>query len=223
MRRAWFAQFFEADGPAGVASGKAPADDPADRNEESDSGGKPDDEATGGSKSPDEDVAGLKSALEKERKARKDLAQQIRELREIKDRASEDERKLQEYQAKLAEYEFRDKRDAALDDAIAKVTRDGTFTVDRAKAARLAGKLGNAGTLEADVAEIVDLLKAPAAEPEQRRREPVMKGQPSGTGARVTTELPYHEWAQLRKADPEAYAAMLKARRQKGPFRIMGS
>ena len=240
MKHLLFARFFEAEGAGGGASPKEGAGDPPDENDDLTDGGEagtsavstsPKDRTDGGGaasarkaepeKPSGEDISGLKSALEKERKARKELVQQIKELREIKDRASEDEKKLQEYQAKLAEYEFRDRRDAALDSAIAGATKDGKFSVDRGKAGKLAGKLGNADTLEADVAEIVDLLKAPVEEP--KRKEPVMRGQPSGTGSRVTTDLPHHEWAKLRKTDPEAYEAMLRARRQKGPFRIMGS
>jgi len=168
-----------------------------------------------------EDVSGLKSALEKERAARKELQGQLKELRDLSGKGEEAEKKAAELAKKLAEYEFRDTRDAALAKAIEAATKDGKFVVDREKAAKLAGKLANAATLEGDVAEIVDLLKAEAGP--AKKAEPALKGQPSGAGNGKTTELPYNEWARLKREDPEAYDAMMKQRRASGGYRIMGN
>jgi hypothetical protein len=166
----------------------------------------------------------LKSALEKERAAVKELKAQLSELSGLAGKAE----KAAELEVKLKEYEFRDARDAAIAAAVEAATKDGKSVVDVEKVRRVAEKLGGAqayasaaaGKLEADVAEIVDLLKGDPGV--AAKKDPVLKGQPAaGSKDGSTTDLPHSEWARLRKEDPEGYKAMIEARRAKGGFRIM--
>lgn len=170
--------------------------------------------------SGDDDVAGLKSALEKERQAVKDLKAQMKELGDLAKKAKDADKiaeQLEGLKGKLGEYEFRDARDAALGKAIEVATKDGKFEVDADKARRLVAKLANRESLEADVAEIVETLKAEKRE-EQKLKDPALKGQPAKNGSGKTTEVPYADWARLKREDPEAYDEMIKSRRGAVPF-----
>jgi predicted RNase H-like nuclease (RuvC/YqgF family) len=201
-------KFFAPDEGAATAGGEMPAAEQTTAGEQQQQD------------APTEDTAGLKSALEKERAARKELQAQLKELRELSSKGAEATKKLQSLERKLAEYEFREKRDAALAKAIEAATKDGRFIVDRDKVAKLAAKLSAADSLEADIAEIVDALKVEAA---PKKSDPALKGQPTKAGDGKTTDLPYHEWARLKREDPEAYEAMLRSRRNGVGFRIMGA
>lgn len=210
MRTLW--KFYAPDEGAGFAGGETPS---GEQNPAGEQNAQITDNATA------EDTAGLKSALEKERAARKELQAQLKQLRDLSGSGEEAEKKLQLLEKKLAEYEFRETREAALAKAIAEATKDGTYFVDREKAAKLVAKLSRAERLEADVQEIVETLKAQA--PPAKKTEPVMLGQPARNIEGKTTDLPYQEWARLKREDPEAYEAMLRSRRNGVGFRIMGS
>lgn len=222
MRRLWWVHFFAPDdGGAGGAGSSSAGDkgggaDGQEKKPDDGAGKKPD-----GDGKKDDDTGGLKSALEKERQARKELQGQLKELREASTQGADAAKKLESLEKKLAEYEFKESREAALAKAIEAATKDGKFVVDREKAARLVAKLGSAATLDADVAEIVDTIKGEAVA--AKKPDPVMKGQPAKSGEGKTTDLPYQEWARLKREDPEAYDAMLKHRRSAGGFKIMGS
>lgn len=195
MERFW-TSFFSPDDDGGTG------DDGGDGTGADDKGGGDDDKGS--------DVSGLKSALEKERQQRKQLQQQLKELRDVSGKGEEATKELEKLQQKLADFEFRETREAALSKVIEEATKDGKFIVDREKAAKLAGKLRDAATLDADLAEIVDLLKV---EKEAGTKQPPIKGQPPRDEG-VKGEIPYTEWAALAKSDPEAYKRMIEERRK---------
>jgi hypothetical protein len=172
------------------------------------------------------DVGGLKSALEKERAAVKEMKQQMRELQELAAKGEAGSKEAEELRERLAGYELKEKRSAAIDGAIGELTKDGKFTVDRSKVERLAGKLSGGDGLEADVREIVETLLMPKDEGGGGKDEGgrmkdegkrVLKGQPAKPDG-VTTDLPKEEWARLHRDDPEAYAEMIRARRSGRKF-----
>lgn len=203
MKRFWWKQFFAPDdGGTSGGDGKSPDGGTQDGGKKPEEGKK------------DEDVTGLKSALEKERQARKELQQQLGELRAMSGKGEEATKELEKLQKKLAEFEFREQREVALAKAVEAITKDGKFVVDQGKALKLAGKLGNVATLEADVAEIVDLLKTEKGEaPAAAVKQAAIKGQPAKEEG-ATGELPYSAWAELARTDPEAYKRMIEERRK---------
>lgn len=211
MKRAWYKIFLSPDGGGGAGGGTSDGGDGGDGQEGGDAKGSGDGEPKKG-----EDVTGLKSALEKERLARKELQQQLKELRDLSGKGEEAAKELEKLQKKLAEFEFKEARGAALEKAIGEATKDGKFSVDREKAAKLAAKLGNGQSLEADVAEIVELLKVEApvgGAKDEKKGDPPFKGQPpKHEGAKG--EVPYAQWAELKRTDPEAYKRMIEERRK---------
>lgn len=170
---------------------------------------------------PAENLDGLKSALAKERAAAKELRAQLTELRSITDKSGDAAKELEQLRARLGEIEFRDRRSALLQAAIQKTGA----AVDIAKAERLVAKLGNPATIEADIAEIVEVLTPPPASlptgtpaKAQPTSPPPLRGQPPKSG-QLATDLPKSEWTRLAREDPEGYRAMIEARRAGSKFK----
>lgn len=222
MKREWWMRFFGPDG--GAAGGGTPDGGAPEGAGEKPTGGEP----GGGGAAPEgdkkDDLAGLKSALAAERKQRGELQKSVAELTAKAAKGEEVTKELEAVNKKLSAYELRDTRDAALGKAIEAVTKDGKFDVNREKASKLAAKLGNPETMEADLAEIVDALKVEKKgdepNPKPGERKPPIAGQPSSEGAGKTTELDPKDWAKLKKTDPVAYEAMIKERRGKTKFLV---
>ena len=213
--------FFRPDGGDGGGSGDqgdgggdgGGSGDQGDKNSQGE-GGSGD---QGDGKKNDADVSGLKSALEKERAAVKEMKAQLRELKELSGKGKEAAEELEQVRGKLAEYEFQEARSGALAKAVEAAAEGGKFSVDVSKAGQLANKLANAETLEADIAEIVDLLKAPVGETPTKQK-PAINGQPDGGSGGTTTELDPSKWAEFRRRDPEGYKAMIAERQKSQKF-----
>lgn len=170
-------------------------------------GGAPPDKGAG------EDVSGLKSALAKEREAaetaRKEAAEAKRLLAELGKMAGgegDPKAALEKLTGKLGAYEFAEKRNAEIDKAIAAATKDGTFVVDREKAAKLASRLRDAATLEGDVTEIVETLKMPKVADKPAGAAPGGKGTPTApAGTKAPKDFTAQDWIALNESDPEEY------------------
>ncbi len=219
MKFQWWMQFFAPDKGGSAGEGGKPTGedvDPEGDEEDPDDGGKP---------GSDDAVAGLKSALQKERDANKDLRKQLKDLTDQVNQGGDATKELETLKAKLADYDFRDQRDTSLEQAIKAVTSDGKFVVDREKVAKLAAKLRDAETLEDDLAEIVETLKTEKSAAGNNggggQDKPPITGQPTNDDD-TTDDLDPKHWAELKRKDPEAYRQMIKNRRQKRKFSILG-
>lgn len=156
---------------------------------------KPDPPESGGG-----DVAKLKGALEKERELRKAAEKKAGELQgsvtDLEARFAAIEKEHKAASAKLGAYELGEKRRAALDKAV--TAAGDKIVVDREKAEKLIAKLGNAETLDADVAEIVATLATPKTAPERKvSGQPETK--PENTAGKSLT--------QLYRENPEGFKA----------------
>lgn len=173
-----------------------------------------------------EDVSGLKSALAKEREAAKELRRQVAELSEIAKKTQDATGQLDALKAKLGEYEFREKLDAAVMAAIEKARGDG-FQVDEQRARKLAVKFRNAETLAEDVADVIEALKTKAAEGKSadgaggaNGSKPPIPGQADASD-RTTVNVNPREWARMYRTDPEGYRKMQEQRAAAGKFPVM--
>jgi hypothetical protein len=204
MKWKMWMMFFAPEGGEGSGEGQKPDGDSK--------GEKP---AGDGGSGGGDDLAGLKSALEKERQAAKELKGQLKELRELSGKGKQAAEELEQLKGKLAEYEFREARNGALAKAVEEAMKDGKSVVDISKAEKLVAKLGRADTLEADVAEIVELLKTSVTEEKKR---PGIPGRTADDDGGTTTEMDPKDWAAFRRSNPEGYKRMIEERQKSNKF-----
>lgn len=216
-------QWTQGDGAGGSGAG-APEGGKPEGNEGEPEKKPPASEPGAGGDGSGEDVSGLKSALEKERAARKALADQLRELREAAGKGQAATEELEALRTKLADFEFRDRRQTALEAALEKAREGGKFRIDATAAANVAGKLTNPETIEADIDEVVGWLRVPVEEDDdgKTKKKPPIGGQPKSGGNEDLTKIPPQDWAKLKREDPDAYKRMIQARRANKKFAVFG-